>query len=133
MTNKKKKNKNDFKKTDKNNKSIRNNKNKKNNNKNENEKTGKNSVTLSPDQAAEMIKEPYITEKTFNMIERENKLTFIVADKANKRNIADSLQSLYASDISDVNTFRTVRGKKAVVKFGAPEGARDLATKLGLV
>jgi large subunit ribosomal protein L23 len=133
MTNRKKKNKNDFKKTDKNNKSIRNNKNKKNNNKNENEKTGKNSVTLSPDQAAEMIKEPYITEKTFNMIERENKLTFIVADKANKRNIADSLQSLYASDISDVNTFRTVRGKKAVVKFGAPEGARDLATKLGLV
>ena len=133
MTNRKKKKKNDFKKTDKNNKSIRNNKNKKNNNKNENEKTGKNSVTLSPDQAAEMIKEPYITEKTFNMIERENKLTFIVADKANKRNIADSLQSLYASDISDVNTFRTVRGKKAVVKFGAPEGARDLATKLGLV
>ncbi len=131
MTNRKKK-KNDFEKTDKNNKSIRNNKNK-NNNKNENEKTRKNSVTLSPDQAAEIIKEPYITEKTFNMIERENKLTFIVADKANKRNIADSLQSLYASDISDVNTFRTVRGKKAVVKFGAPEGARDLATKLGLV
>lgn len=132
MTNRKKKKKNDFKKTDKNNKSIRNNKNK-NNKKNENEKTGKNSVTLSPDQAAEMIKAPYITEKTFNMIERENKLTFIVADKANKRNIADSLQSLYASDISNVNTFRTVRGKKAVVKFGAPEGARDLATKLGLV
>ena len=131
MTNRKKKKKNDFKKTDKN-KSIRNNNNK-NNNKDDNEKTGKNSVTLSPDQAAEMIKEPYITEKTFNMIERENKLTFIVADKANKRNIADSLQSLYASDISDVNTFRTVRGKKAVVKFGTPEGARELATKLGLV
>jgi large subunit ribosomal protein L23 len=131
MTNRKKKN--DFKKTEKNNSSIRNNKNKNSSKKNDNEKTGKNSVTLSPDQAAEMIKEPYITEKTFNMIERENKLTFIVADKANKRNIADSLQSLYASDVSDVNTFRTVRGKKAIVKFGAPEGARDLATKLGLV
>ena len=121
-----------FKEINKNSKSIRNNKNK-NNKKNDKEKKGKNGVTLSADQAAEMIKEPYITEKTFNMIERENKLTFIVADKANKRDVADSLQSLYASDVTDVNTFRTVRGKKAVVKFGAPEGARDLATKLGLV
>jgi large subunit ribosomal protein L23 len=130
MINKKKNN--GLKKINKDKKGIGNNKNK-NIKKKANEQTGKDSVTLSPDQAAEMIKEPYITEKTFNMIERENKLTFIVADKANKRNIADSLQSLYASDVSDVNTFRTVHGKKAVVKFGAPEGARDLATKLGLV
>ena len=130
MTNKNKKD--GLKKINRDDKSMRNNKNK-NIKKNDKEKTDKNSVTLSADQAAEMVKEPYITEKTFNMIERENKLTFIVADKANKRNIADSLQSLYASDVTDVNTFRTVRGKKAVVKFAAPEGARDLATKLGLV
>src|ERR1044072_6071941 len=130
MTNKNKKD--GLKKINRDDKSMRNNKNK-NIKKNDKEKTDKNSVTLSAEQAAEMVKEPYITEKTFNMIERENKLTFIVADKANKRNIADSLQSLYASDVTDVNTFRTVRGKKAVVKFAAPEGARDLATKLGLV
>ena len=85
------------------------------------------------EQAEELIRQPYITEKTFNMIERENKLTFIVSDKANKKNIAESLKRLYASDISEVNTSRTVRGKKAVVKFQNPEGARDLATKLGLV
>jgi large subunit ribosomal protein L23 len=137
MTSKRNKNKNknsnDFKKINKNSKSTRYNKKNKDNKKNDKKETGKNSTTLSPDQAAEMIKEPYITEKTFNMIERENKLSFIVADKANKTIIADALQSLYASDITDVNTFRTIRGKKAIVKFGAPEGARDLATKLGLV
>jgi len=87
----------------------------------------------SPAQRAELIKQPYITEKTFNMIERENKLTFIVSDKANKKNIAEALERLYASAIREVNTSRTVRGKKAVVKFENPEGARDLATKLGLV
>ena len=86
-----------------------------------------------PEQAEELIRQPYITEKTFNMIERENKLTFIVSDKANKKNIAESLERLYASEISEVNTSRTVRGKKAVVKFENSEGARDLATKLGLV
>src|SRR5918911_1475701 len=81
----------------------------------------------SSEQSAELIRQPYITEKTFNMIERENKLTFIVSDKANKKNIAESLERLYASEISEVNTSRTVRGKKAVVKFENSEGARDLA------
>ena len=81
----------------------------------------------------ELIRQPYITEKTFNMIERENKLTFIVPDRANKKKIAESIERLYASNISEVNTSRTIRGKKAIVKFENPEGARDLATKLGLV
>src|ERR671933_3076200 len=98
----------------------------------EDDNNNKNSK-LNSDQAAELIMQPYITEKTFNMIEKENKLTFIVSDKATKKNIADSLKRLYASDISEVNTSRTVRGKKAIVKFETPEGARDLATKLGLV
>jgi large subunit ribosomal protein L23 len=105
---------------------------KKNNNNNYNNNINDNN-TLNPDQAAELIMQPYITEKTFNMIEKENKLTFIVSDKATKKNIADSLGSLYASEVSEVNTSKTVRGKKAVVKFATPEGARDLATKLGLV
>ena len=83
--------------------------------------------------AAELIVQPYITEKTFNMIERENKLTFIVSEKATKKKVAESLAVLYESEISEVNTSRSLRGKKAVVKFAAPEGARDLATKLGLV
>jgi large subunit ribosomal protein L23 len=96
-------------------------------------KNNNNNGISSPEQAAELIRQPYITEKTFNMIERENKLTFIVSDKANKKDIAESLDRLYASKISDVNTSRTIRGKKAIVKFENPEGARDLATKLGLV
>jgi large subunit ribosomal protein L23 len=100
--------------------------------KNSNNNNNNNGISGS-EQAEELIRQPYITEKTFNMIERENKLTFIVSDKANKKNIAESLKRLYASDISEVNTSRTVRGKKAVVKFQNPEGARDLATKLGLV
>jgi hypothetical protein len=40
---------------------------------------------------------------------------------------------LYESEATEVNTLRTIRGKKAVVKFMAAEGARDLATRLGLV
>lgn len=93
------------------------------------EKVG--SLTLN--QAENIIFEPYITEKTFNLIEKENKLTFIVAEKATKKQIAEALLLLYESEAKEVNTLRTIRGKKSVVKFMAVEGARDLATKLGLV
>lgn len=93
------------------------------------EKVG--SLTLN--QAENIIFEPYITEKTFNLIEKENKLTFIVAEKATKKQIAEALLLLYESEAKEVNTLRTIRGKKSVVKFMAAEGARDLATKLGLV
>jgi large subunit ribosomal protein L23 len=93
----------------------------------------KNNESLSLDQAEKVIIEPYITEKTFNLIEKENKLTFVVAEKSTKKQIAEALLVLYESKAAKVNTLRTVQGKKAVVKFIAAEGARDLATKLGLV
>lgn len=93
----------------------------------------KNNESFSLDQAEKVIIEPYITEKTFNLIEKENKLTFVVAEKSTKKQIAEALLVLYESKAAEVNTLRTVQGKKAVVKFIAAEGARDLATKLGLV
>ena len=89
--------------------------------------------SLTLHQAENIIIEPYITEKTFNLIEKENKLTFVVAEKATKKQIAEALLLLYESEAKEVNTLRTIRGKKSVVKFMAAEGARDLATRLGLV
>ena len=88
---------------------------------------------MTSGQAATMILAPYVTEKTFNQIEKENKLAFIVAEKATKKQIVDAINILYEADIEEVNTTRTIRGKKAFVKFKTPEGARDLATKLALV
>jgi len=90
-------------------------------------------TTMTSEQAAAMIIAPYVTEKTFNQIEKENKLAFIVNEKATKKQIIDAISILYEADIEEVNTTRTIRGKKAFVKFKTPEGARDLATKLALV
>ena len=88
---------------------------------------------MTSEQAASLIVAPYVTEKTFNQIEKENKLAFIVAETANKKQIVDAIATLYEAEIDEVNTTRTIRGKKAFVRFKAPEGARDLATKLALV
>jgi large subunit ribosomal protein L23 len=89
--------------------------------------------TMTAEEATTLIVAPYVTEKTFSQIEKENKLAFIVNDKASKKEIIEAIRILYEAEATEVNTARTIRGKKAFVRFKAAEGARDLATKLGLV
>ena len=80
-----------------------------------------------------IILRPYITEKTFNLIEKENKLTFIVSDSASKKDVNEAIETMYEGNVKEVNIFRTIQGKKAIVKFTKDDEARQLATKLGLV
>jgi large subunit ribosomal protein L23 len=89
--------------------------------------------SMTVDEASQIIIKPYITEKTFNLIEKENKLTFIVAEKATKNQIAEAMRILYESEADDINSTRTIKGKKAYIKLIAEGGARELGTKLGLV
>ena len=91
------------------------------------------SLSMTAQEATALIIAPYVTEKTFNQIEKENKLAFIVAENASKKKIIKAIGVLYEAEAIEVNTTRTIRGKKAFVRFKAPEGARELATKLGLV
>ncbi len=88
---------------------------------------------MNAEQASKLILQPYITEKTFALIEKENKIVFIVHDTADKNNIREALKVLYDVETDAVNTSRTIYGKKAFVRMKADGGARDLATKLGLV
>jgi large subunit ribosomal protein L23 len=80
-----------------------------------------------------VIKHPYITEKTFNMIEKENKLTFIVRDDSKKDDIREAMKTLYETEADKIHVSRGLHGKKAIITFKKPEAARDLATRLGLV
>lgn len=82
---------------------------------------------------ATVIKHPYITEKTFNMIERENKLTFIVREHSKKEDIREAMRLLYETEADKIYVSRGLHGKKAIIRFKKPEAARDLATRLGLV
>lgn len=90
-------------------------------------------IEINVDLASKIILEPYVTEKTFNIIERENKLSFLVHRNATKDQIVKSMKIIYEADILEVNTFNTIRGKKAIMKFKNVDGARQLATNLGLV
>ncbi|MGQ4873770.1 MAG: 50S ribosomal protein L23 [Promethearchaeota archaeon] len=80
-----------------------------------------------------IIKRPVITEKTFNLIENENKLVFIVDRRANKNQIKRAIEKIHSVKVIKVNTLITPKGeKKAFVKLHPNNSAQDLAIDLGL-
>jgi large subunit ribosomal protein L23 len=83
--------------------------------------------------AQKLLRRPYVTERTFDQIEKENKLCFLVDDKASKPQIARAFEALYELKVAAVNTERTVKGKKAFVRLLEKNKAAELAAKLGLV
>ena len=88
---------------------------------------------MNVDQASKVLVKPYITEKTFAMVENESKICFIVDRSASKPEIAEAVKILYNEKAININTARTIYGKKAFVQFENAEKARDLATKIGML
>jgi large subunit ribosomal protein L23 len=88
---------------------------------------------MNIDEASKIVLKPYITEKTFAQVENEQKICFIVNDDASKPKIAEAIQTLYNEKTLQINTAKTVYGKKAFVKFETTDKARDLATKIGML
>ncbi|MDV3244686.1 MAG: 50S ribosomal protein L23 [Nitrososphaerales archaeon] len=83
--------------------------------------------------AQKILKRPYVTERTFDQIEKENKICFLVDDRVTKPQIASAVEALYEVKVRDVNTARTIKGKKAFVRLTEENAAANLASKLGLV
>jgi large subunit ribosomal protein L23 len=74
-----------------------------------------------------------ITERASEIVEKENRLTFIVNRKATKGQIREAIETLYEVKVIKVNTLITPEGeKKAMVKLSPEYNAADLAVKLGL-
>jgi len=80
-----------------------------------------------------VIKKPLITEKTFDLIEKENKLVFIVDRSANKNQIKRAIERIHNVKVIKVNTMITPKGKKkAFIKLHPDNSAQDIAIELGI-
>ena len=79
-----------------------------------------------------VIDYPYLTEKAIGLIEKENKLVFIVNRKSNKKQIKDAIEKVFEVKVAKVNTQIKGGEKKAYVKLKPEYKAIDVATKLGL-
>ena len=74
-----------------------------------------------------IIKKPLITEKTFDLIEKENKLVFVVDRNANKNQIKRAIEKIHNVKVLKVNTMITPKGeKKAFIKLHPDNSAQDI-------
>ncbi|MCP3682965.1 MAG: 50S ribosomal protein L23 [bacterium] len=81
-----------------------------------------------------IIKHPLSTEKSIRIMESDNKLLFVVDEKAHKKDIKEAVEKMFKAKVLKVNTFTTPEGeKRAYIKFGAETPAIDIATQLGLM
>jgi large subunit ribosomal protein L23 len=81
-----------------------------------------------------ILKYPHLTEKSVSLIEKENKIVFVVDRKANKKQIKEAFEKLFEVKVDKVNTLITRKGeKKAFIKINPKFKASDVATKLGIV
>jgi large subunit ribosomal protein L23 len=82
----------------------------------------------------EVILYPLMTEAASVMIEKENKLVFVVSLKANKADVRKAVEELYEVKVEGVNVQITPSGeKKAFVKLHPDFKAADVAIKLGIL
>jgi large subunit ribosomal protein L23 len=81
-----------------------------------------------------ILKYPYATEKSVALIEKENKIVFIVDRKATKKQIKEAFEKLFEVKVQSVNTLITLKGeKKAFIKLDPKFKASDVALKLGII
>jgi large subunit ribosomal protein L23 len=77
---------------------------------------------------------PLMTEAASLMVEKENKLIFVVNLKARKEDVRRAVEELYEVKVEKVNLLITPQGnKKAFVKLHPDYKAADVAIKLGIL
>ena len=82
----------------------------------------------------EVIYYPLMTESASLMVERDNKLIFIVNKKAHKNDVKRAVEKLYDVKVDRITVLITPQGeKKAFVRLQQDYKASDVAIKLGLL
>jgi len=64
----------------------------------------------------DVIFEPVVSEKTYDLIERTNTYTFLVDPRSNKEEIRDAITTIFEVDVLRVNTMNR-KGKRKRTGF----------------
>jgi large subunit ribosomal protein L23 len=84
--------------------------------------------------SSDVIFYPLMTESASLMVERDNKLIFVVNKKAGKADVKRAVEELYEVKVTKVTVQTTPKGeKKAFVKLHPEFKASDVAIKLGIL
>lgn len=80
----------------------------------------------------DIIYHPYVTEKTMNLMEKNNALEFVVKRNANKKQIKQAIETMFDVKVQRVNTKITKHGKHAIVTFTPEYKAEDIGMRIGV-
>ena len=81
-----------------------------------------------------ILKFVLMTEKAIQLIEKENKLVFIVDRKCSKDDVKRAAESAFQASVYDVETMIDQKSrKKAFIRFKEPGVAGDIAMRLGII
>jgi large subunit ribosomal protein L23 len=80
----------------------------------------------------EVIYHPFVTEKAMNLMDKENKLVFVVRRTAGKHDIKKAVEKLFECKVVEVNTVITKKGKRAIVKFHKDYKAEEIGMRIGV-
>ena len=79
-----------------------------------------------------IILHAYVTEKSMDEMERQNKLEFMVDRRANRAEIKSAVETTYQCKVAKV-TIKNVRtGKIATVRFAPGFSAEDIGSRAGV-
>ncbi len=82
----------------------------------------------------DVLKYPHMTEKNVALVEKENKIVFVVDRNVKKEEIKKAFEELFKVKVEKINTSITREGrKKAFVKLKKEYQAADVAVKLGMI
>jgi large subunit ribosomal protein L23 len=82
----------------------------------------------------DVISYPLMTESASLMVEKDNKLIFVVSLKAGKSDVKRAVEQLYEVKVDRITVLITPQGeKKAFVKLKPEYKASDVAIKLGIL
>jgi large subunit ribosomal protein L23 len=82
----------------------------------------------------DVISYPLMTESASLMVEKDNKLIFVVNLKAGKNDVKRAVEMLYEVKVDRITVLITPQGeKKAFVKLKPEYKASDVAIKLGIL
>lgn len=85
-------------------------------------------------QKRQVLLYPKVTEKTSKLIERENKVVFVVDKEATKELIKKEFEEKFNVKVEEVNINRTFSGEKiAYIKLKEGGKAQEVATKLKIL
>jgi large subunit ribosomal protein L23 len=75
---------------------------------------------------------PYVTEKTMDEMERQNRLEFVVDRFASKGDVKRAIEKLFDVKVMKVTTKINKHGKIAMVRFTKDFSAEEIGSRTGV-